>query len=371
MSTEKELEKNPAQLKKYILRKLGKVQDEVRAVIENTELDAFISTPVRYRHPWELLWGNISKGGVCVAGDALHPMTPDIGQGGCAALEDGVVLARCLGEALLKNRRQEIRDKDEERKEECKRIEMGLRNYASKRKWRSIDLIITSYVFYLIQEIDGKVMSFLRNKFFSPILPWLLLKKADFDCWGLEVVLESWDSLRTTGFVLNTWTNAWKALEAIGVADALRLINYRFRGVDHEVRCVQRKLLLDSLANELSSATTRFSSKVVSIEESGYFKLLHLADGTILKVKRVLVGCDGVNSVVAKWLNFKQQSWNPAQLRQFVLSKLGKIPDAVRATIENTELDAFISSPLRYKPPWEVLWGQLMWLVLCRGAKES
>ncbi|XP_062021116.1 monooxygenase 3-like [Rosa rugosa] len=265
--------------------------------------------------------------------------------------------------------------------------------------------------------------------------------------WGFEVVLESWDSLRTTGFVLNTRTNAWKALEAIGVADALRLINYRFRGSvaystisglpvfgisfkakgkegDHEARCVQRRLLLESLANELPSGTTRFSSKVVSIEESGYFKLLHLADGTILKVKRVLVGCDGVNSVVGKWLNFKQLSFtgkstirgqanfksnhgfdpksmrffehgvrsgvipcdkkryrslnllftahvlekgleeNPAQLRQFVLSKLGKIPDAVRATIENTELDAFILSPLRYKPPWEVLWGQLMWLVL-------
>ncbi|CAL2279704.1 unnamed protein product [Prunus armeniaca] len=78
---------------------------QVRAVIENTELDAFISSPLRYRHPWELLWGNISKGNVCVAGDALHPMTPDIGQGSCSALEDGVVLARCLGEALLKSSR--------------------------------------------------------------------------------------------------------------------------------------------------------------------------------------------------------------------------------------------------------------------------
>lgn len=54
---------------------------------------------------------------------------------------------------------------------------------------------------------------------------------------------------------------------------------------DHEVRCVQRKLLLEALANELPSDTIRFSSKVVSIEESGYFKLLHLADGTILKAK--------------------------------------------------------------------------------------
>lgn len=255
-----------------------------------------------------------------------------------------------------------------------------------------------------------------------------------------SLVLESWDSLRTTGFALTTWTNAWKALEAIGVADALRITNQRLDGSiaystisglpvfgmslkakgkrgDHEVRCVQRKLLLEALANELPSGTIRFSSKVVSIEESGYFKLLHLADGTILKAK-VLVGCDGVNSVVAKWLGFKQLAFtgksairgqanfkrnhgfdpismrffghgvrsgvipcddktvywyftwdpssqekgmeeNPAQLRQFVLSKLGKMPDEVKAAIENTELDAFISSPLRYRPPWEVLWGNI------------
>jgi 2-polyprenyl-6-methoxyphenol hydroxylase-like FAD-dependent oxidoreductase len=31
---------------------------------------------------------------VTVCGDALHPMTPNLGQGGCSALEDAVVLAR-------------------------------------------------------------------------------------------------------------------------------------------------------------------------------------------------------------------------------------------------------------------------------------
>jgi 2-polyprenyl-6-methoxyphenol hydroxylase-like FAD-dependent oxidoreductase len=169
-----------------MLSKLGKVPDEVRAVMENSELDAFRCSHVRYRPAWELLWGNISKGGVCVAGDALHPMTPDIGQGGCAALEDGVVLARCLGEALLKNKKQEIKDKGEEGKEEYKRIEMGLNKYASERKWRCIDLTFTAYAVSFIQESEGKIMAFLRNKFFSPILARLLFKKADFDCGKLR-----------------------------------------------------------------------------------------------------------------------------------------------------------------------------------------
>nr|GMD94432.1 FAD-dependent urate hydroxylase-like [Ipomoea batatas] len=43
-------------------------------------------------------------------------MTPDIGQGGCSALEDSVILARHLGEALL------LKSGDEE----LRRIRYGL-----------------------------------------------------------------------------------------------------------------------------------------------------------------------------------------------------------------------------------------------------
>lgn len=57
------------------------------------------------------------------------------------------------------------------------------------------------------------------------------------------------------------------------------------RSGGHEIRCVQRQLLLETLAKELPSGTVRYSSKVVSIEESGFYKLVHLADGTILKTK--------------------------------------------------------------------------------------
>jgi FAD-dependent urate hydroxylase len=36
------------------------------------------------------------KGRVVLLGDAAHPMAPDLGQGGCQAMEDAWVLARCL-----------------------------------------------------------------------------------------------------------------------------------------------------------------------------------------------------------------------------------------------------------------------------------
>ncbi|PON89950.1 FAD/NAD(P)-binding domain containing protein [Trema orientale] len=91
--------------------------------------------------------------------------------------------------------------------------------------------------------------------------------------------------MRITGFALLTWTNAWKALDAIGIGDSLRQQHELLLGGGHEVRCVQRKLLLETLSNELPSGTIRYSSKVVAIEESGFFKLVHLADGTVIKTK--------------------------------------------------------------------------------------
>lgn len=184
---EKELEKNPAEMKQFMLSKLGNIPDDIKDVIKNTELDAFVSSPLRSRHPWELLWGNINKGNVCVAGDALHPMTPDLGQGGCSAMEGGVVLARCLCEALLKNSRQEMKGKSEQGKEEYKEIEMGLNKFANERRWRGFDLIGTSYMIGLMQGSEGKMMSTL-NRYLAPILARWQLHKADFDCGKLSSI---------------------------------------------------------------------------------------------------------------------------------------------------------------------------------------
>ncbi|XP_077246271.1 monooxygenase 2-like isoform X2 [Tasmannia lanceolata] len=167
-------EKSVANLKEYVLTKLGNVPQEVLDVVENSKLDSVISSPLRLRWPWHLLWGDTCKENVCVAGDALHPMTPDLAQGACSSLEDGVILARCLGESLL----EEPRGLKEE---EYNRIRRGLEKYTKNRRWRSIELITISFMQGSIQQSAGKVMNYLRDRL-SGVMARMLLEEADFDC---------------------------------------------------------------------------------------------------------------------------------------------------------------------------------------------
>lgn len=256
-----------------------------------------------------------------------------------------------------------------------------------------------------------------------------------------SLVLESSDCLRATGAALGTWTNGWQALDALGIGDSLRSQHVRLQalvanscvagvtmaeipfttkkpsGGVHEVRGLRRKVLLETLAKDLPSESIRLSSKVVAIEESGYFKVVHLADGATIKAK-VLIGCDGVNSVVAKWLGLKKPSlvgraairgfsvfeeshgfehkfqqfmgegirygvipcddtsiyWfvtfattpqdkelqeEPEKRKQFALSNLGKVPDKIRNILERTKLEDVTYSPLGCRPPWQVLLGDI------------
>lgn len=62
-------------------------------------------------------------------------------------------------------------------------------------------------------------------------------------------------------------------------------IDIMFSGGNETRSVMRRKDLVEALAKELPSETIRFSSKVVSIKESGYCKLLHLADDTVIKTK--------------------------------------------------------------------------------------
>lgn len=178
------ISQDPIKMKQFILSKIRNVSRDVSDVVERTELNCISSAQLKLRLPWNVLIGDIAKRNVCVVGDALHPMTPDIGQGGCSALEDSVVLARCLAEALLKKPRDEESEKEEE---EYERIKKGVEKYGKERRWRSFRLISSAYVVGLIQESDGKVLSFLREKWFSKYTHAAFLKMADFDCGKLVI----------------------------------------------------------------------------------------------------------------------------------------------------------------------------------------
>jgi 2-polyprenyl-6-methoxyphenol hydroxylase-like FAD-dependent oxidoreductase len=63
-------------------------------LIEETPPHAILTTAAYDREPTGT-WGNKR---VTMLGDAIHPTTPNLGQGGCLAMEDAMVLARCFGE---------------------------------------------------------------------------------------------------------------------------------------------------------------------------------------------------------------------------------------------------------------------------------
>jgi 2-polyprenyl-6-methoxyphenol hydroxylase-like FAD-dependent oxidoreductase len=85
----------PAGPKAKLLRHFGDWHDPIRELIETTEEGAILRTDIYDRAPLGEIWG---EGAVTLLGDAAHPMTPNLGQGACQAMEDAVVLARCLAE---------------------------------------------------------------------------------------------------------------------------------------------------------------------------------------------------------------------------------------------------------------------------------
>jgi 2-polyprenyl-6-methoxyphenol hydroxylase-like FAD-dependent oxidoreductase len=61
-------------------------------LIEATSSGSILKTQA-FDRPSSRSWG---RHRMTLLGDAIHPTTPNLGQGGCMAIEDALVLARCL-----------------------------------------------------------------------------------------------------------------------------------------------------------------------------------------------------------------------------------------------------------------------------------
>ena len=111
---------------------------------------------------------------------------PDLGQGACCSLEDGIVLGRYLAQAFSRTKHAKEIEEKGEIEEQYKKIEASLRKYARDRRWRNIDISVTSFVLGLFLQGDLKLVAYVRDKVLPHFLAELLLKKSDFDCGKLN-----------------------------------------------------------------------------------------------------------------------------------------------------------------------------------------
>jgi 2-polyprenyl-6-methoxyphenol hydroxylase-like FAD-dependent oxidoreductase len=78
--------------KAALVRRFAGWFEPVGRLVEATPPEAVLVNDV-YDRPALRRWG---RGRVTLLGDAAHPTTPNMGQGGCMAMEDALVLARCV-----------------------------------------------------------------------------------------------------------------------------------------------------------------------------------------------------------------------------------------------------------------------------------
>ena len=85
----------PSERPAYLERSFAGWAFDIPAIIARTPAHAILQNDVFDRPParrWH-------RGRSVLLGDAAHPTTPNLGQGACMAIEDAIVLARCIVEA--------------------------------------------------------------------------------------------------------------------------------------------------------------------------------------------------------------------------------------------------------------------------------
>lgn len=119
----------------------------IEALIESTDETAILRNDI-YDRPTLRRW---SLGRATLLGDAAHPMTPNLGQGACQALEDAVVLARCL-----------TADSD---------VTSALRSYESRRIRRVNALVKQSRMVGQLGQLENPLAAGIRNALLRCVSP--------------------------------------------------------------------------------------------------------------------------------------------------------------------------------------------------------
>jgi len=139
----------------------------VNELIEATPSESILCNAA-YDRPAAARWG---RGAATLLGDAVHPMTPNLGQGGCMAIEDAAVLARCLAK--------------------YREASVALRIYESRRRARAESVARYSRLYGAVGQWEGRAATRLRARLLSSV-PESLGRRMlglifDYDAYGVEV----------------------------------------------------------------------------------------------------------------------------------------------------------------------------------------
>jgi len=130
---------SPGQAKQNLMRLFRGWHDPVEVLIEATNESAILRNDIYDREPLPR-W---SENRVTLLGDAAHPMTPNLGQGGCQAIEDAVVLAACLVN--------------------CEQVDSAVRRYQERRIPRTSAIVLQSRRIGEMGQWENSLLCFVRN----------------------------------------------------------------------------------------------------------------------------------------------------------------------------------------------------------------
>lgn len=170
---------DPDQIQKQVIETLSEdLPPSFLDIVHHSDPSSLSWSPLMFRYPWHVLFGNLSAGNMTVVGDAMHPTTPDLGQGGCLALEDAVVLGRHIGNS--------IKDVG---KIESKNVGLAIEKYVAERRWRAATVITASFLSGWIQQ-DGSnwVRKFLRDSVFYKFFLSRIHGIIRYDCGKLPAI---------------------------------------------------------------------------------------------------------------------------------------------------------------------------------------
>src|SRR6478736_9699734 len=133
--------KDNGQVKESLLKKYSCFGTLPTQIIEATPEANIIRSDIFDLKPIDKWW----SGKVALLGDAAHATTPNLGQGGCQAVEDALVIAKCL--------------------KENSSIEKAFEAYQNIRYSKALHVVNTSWKFGKMTNLGNPLLQSLRNGF--------------------------------------------------------------------------------------------------------------------------------------------------------------------------------------------------------------